>query len=362
LINKKKFKKILIINTFGIGDVLFTTPLVRNIRNSFKDMFLGYLCNIRTFRILETNPNIDKVFIFEKDYFRQTWQESKIKCLKKFSNLLNRIKKEKFDAVVDLSLGRHYSFFCWLVGIKKRIGFNYKNRGFFLTDKINIDGYERKHVVEYYLDLLKYLGINYKDAHLDLFIPDQLRDWSDKFLADNGIDNKDIVVAIVPGGGASWGKDAFLKRWYSQGFAKVADKLSKENKIKILVLGDPKERDLCESVVKQMESEAFQCCGKTDIMQFASLLSRCNLAITNDGGPLHVAVAVGTKTVSIFGPVDDKVYGPYPRSNRHKVMRTDLSCQPCYHRFKLPPCDKDRECLKSINIEQVYQAAKELLS
>jgi len=356
-----KFNRALIINPFGIGDVLFTTPLIRNIRKKFPNIHIGYICNLRTAEILKANPYVDTVFVFERDYYRNLWKKSKIKYIKEFLAFWNSLKKDNFDIVIDLSLGRDYSFFCWLIGIKKRIGFNYKNRGKFLTNKININGYENKHVVEYYLDLLNYFKIDYLDQHLDLFVSEKVKKWSDKFLSDQGINKGDTLVAVVPGGGASWGKDASIKHWSADSFALIADRLSQENGVKILILGDPKDKNSCEDVERKMKSRAIQGCGKTDIMQFAGLLAKSKLVLANDGGPLHVAVSVGAKTVSVFGPVDDKVYGPFPRNAGHKVIKTDLSCQPCYHRFKLPPCDKNRECLREINPDKVYQAAKELL-
>ncbi|HOX54799.1 MAG TPA: lipopolysaccharide heptosyltransferase II [Candidatus Omnitrophota bacterium] len=354
-------KRVLVINPFGIGDVLFTTPVVRNLKKNRPDVYIGYLCNIRTVKILEANPNIDKVFVFEKDHYRDLGKESKLKCLKEFNNLLNSVKKEKFDAAIDLSLGKHYSFFSWLIGIKKRIGFNYKNRGVFLTDKINIDGYQAKHVVEYYLDLLKFLNIEYKDSHLDLFVPDEARKWADGFLSEQGIIAGDTLVAVIPGGGASWGKDASIKQWPAEKFAAVARRLAEELKLKILVMGDLKDKESCLKVVDGAKNSAIDCCGKTDIAQFAALLAKTKLVIANDGGPLHLAVAVGAKTVSIFGPVDDKVYGPYPRSKNHIVIKTRLACQPCYQRFKLLPCDNNKQCLRDVREEEVFGAAKELL-
>ena len=356
------FSRILIINPFGIGDVLFTTPLVRNIRKKFPKIYIGYVCNARTAEILKANPYVDSVFVFEKDYYRNLARNSKIKCLKEFIRLLKTIKKDKFDLAIDLSLGREYSFFSWLIGIKKRIGFNYKNRGKFLTNKINIDGYEGKHVVEYYLDLLKDLNVDFKEGNLDLFLPSVIKGWSTRYLSEHGVGNNDAIVAIIPGGGASWGKDAAIKRWPAEGFADVANRLSNQYKIKFLVMGDSKDKDSCMKVLDNIKVKAIDCCGQTDIMQLAGLLARSNLVITNDGGPLHIANAVGAKTVSVFGPVDDKVYGPYPKTQEHKVIKKNLDCQPCYHKFKLPPCNKDRECLKDVTAEQVYEAAKELLS
>ena len=84
--------------------------------------------------------------------------------------------------------------------------------------------------------------------------------------------------------------------------------------------------------------------------------------LTNDGGPLHMAVALGVKTVSIFGPVDDKVYGSYPPSEKHTVIKKDLPCRPCYYNFKIPVCEQDKYCLKGISADEVFNSVKNILN
>jgi ADP-heptose:LPS heptosyltransferase len=110
-----------------------------------------------------------------------------------------------------------------------------------------------------------------------------------------------------------------------------------------------------------MKHEPVIACGRTSIGMFLSLASRCALIVTNDGGPLHMSVSLGVKTVSIFGPVDEKVYGPYPPSERHITVTADVPCRPCYRNFKYVKCDSNR-CLKEIRPEEVLAAAEKLLS
>ena len=104
--------------------------------------------------------------------------------------------------------------------------------------------------------------------------------------------------------------------------------------------------------------------GQTNLGQFVSLLARLNLVICNDGGPLHLAVSQGVKTVSIFGPVDPRVYGPYPAEpDRHRViLNEELRCRPCYHQFRLPPCPYERACLTSISVDDVLEACEAMLA
>ena len=125
-------EKVLIINIFGIGDVLFSTPIISNIKAAFPDCFIGYICNKRTAPLLSANPKINKIFLYDRDEFNQTYTKSRIAFLRKITNILCEIRKEKFDTVIDLSLNTHAQFFIWLLGIKTRVGFNYKNH-FFAT-------------------------------------------------------------------------------------------------------------------------------------------------------------------------------------------------------------------------------------
>jgi heptosyltransferase II len=354
-------KRILIVNTFGIGDVLFTTPLIRNIKENQPDCFLGFVCNQRAAGVLANNPYLDKVWIYEKDHYRDLAKISRLKCLKEFLGFLSQIRKDRFDLVLDLSLSGQVGFFTWLAGIKKRVGFNYKNRGWLLTDKLPITGYTGKHVVEFYAGLLKSLNFNIHSLNLEIFLTPMEKKWAEDFLKDKGVNEKDSLIAIVPGGGASWGREAAIKHWPAEKFAEIADKCIEKFKAKIIILGDYQDASVCNRVYAAAGPRAIQACGSTDIRQFAALLNRSTLAVTNDGGPLHVAVAAGTKTVSLFGPVDEKVYGPFPYDpRRHRVVKKELHCRPCYQRFRMPECAK-RVCLGNINTTEVLKTIEELI-
>ncbi len=357
---REKMKYVLIINPFGIGDVLFSTALVESLGRQVEGCHIGFLCNRRTEDLLKNNPLIDWVFVFEKDEYRNLWNKSKTECIKKFILLLRDIKAKRFDTVIDLSLNRQFGFITWLIGIPRRIGLNYKNRGIFLTDKIDIAGYNEKHIVEYYLSLLGLIELKPTANYLMLYISDEDREWAKDFLTASGIKEGDLVIGIVPGGGASWGKDAVIKHWEKEKFAELADRLAEKHNAKILILGSEAEKDICESVKKDMKNAVIDACGRTAILQFAALAGMCNLVIANDGGPLHIAVAMGAKTVGIFGPVDEKVYGQYPSSDKHRAVTGKAECRPCYKNFKLRDCDI-RRCLDTISPEEVFKAAEETL-
>jgi lipopolysaccharide heptosyltransferase II len=356
------FKKILIINPFGIGDVLFTTPIIHTLKGTYPDLRLGYLCNQRASQILENNPYIDDIFIYERDEFELRRKKSIFSWLKNYFAFLNQIREKHFNLALDLSLNAQYGFFSWYAGIKSRIGYDFKGRGRFLTQKIKLTGYFGKHIIEYYADLLKYLGIELKYRKPELYLKKNDIERVEDILKENNIGNQDLLVGIVPGAGHSWGREAYFKHWPPEYFAQVADKLVENYQAKIIILGDFSEKVLAESVVKNMHCEAIDFSGRTTIGELAALLNKMKIVITNDGGPLHMAVALGVKTVSIFGPVDELVYGPYPPSDRDIVVSNqDVTCRPCYKNFRFTGCISNRRCIEDISTEEVYSAARSLI-
>lgn len=355
------YKKILFINPFGIGDVLFTTPLINNIKQAMPECSISYWCNERVSEIFKSDPRIDKIFALSRGDLKKIFQCSIFQGFKELFSLLRRIRKERFEVVFDFSLDHRYGIITKLLRIKKRIGLNYKNRGGFLTDKININGYTGKHVIEYYLDLLKFIGIKPQNKNTRVFVSEENNVKCKNMLKHFGISDKDLIVGIAAGAGASWGKNASLKHWPPIKYARLADKIIEFFKAKIILLGDSNEKPIAEIIAASMKNKPIDFTGKTNLPEFAAAINNLNLLITNDGGPLHIAVSLGVKTISIFGPVDELVYGPYPLSEKQIVIKTGLPCRPCYKKFKMDICDKDRECINSIGTDEVFNAAKRLL-
>jgi len=111
-----------------------------------------------------------------------------------------------------------------------------------------------------------------------------------------------------------------------------------------------------------MRTKPIDLVGKVSLEVLPGLIKTFNLFITNDGGPMHIAVALRVKTVSVFGPVSEIVYGPYPDNRNHVVLKWDGECRPCYKNFRMPVCDKDKECLKQVSADAVFEASRILLS
>jgi lipopolysaccharide heptosyltransferase II len=259
----------------------------------------------------------------------------------------------------DFSLNSSFGFLSFACGIKKRVGFDYRKRGRFLTDRVPMSGYEEKHVVEYYLDLLRAVGIPVKTKQMKLDVPLQDIQWAQEWLNRHNIGPAKPLIVVLPGGGASWGKAAGYKRWSAPKYAHLIDKIIENFDAAIILMGDSKEEELCREVVSLAHFPLYFAVGETSVLGLAALLLRCQGAIVNDGGPLHVAAAVGVKTVSIFGPVDPQVYGPYPAAN-HTVVQKGLPCQPCYRRFRMARCGHI-SCLRDLSVEEVYRKVQNIL-
>ncbi len=355
-------KRFLIINPFGIGDVLFTTPALRALKASSADSFVGYWCNERVKAVLEDNPYIDRIFALSRGDIKRIYRGAPFSGMLKSLELFGSIRREHFDISLDFSLDHRYSLISKFAGIKKRVGYNFKGRGRFLTEKIDIDGYRNRHIVDYYLGLLELLALKPQDNKLQLFVNSHKAKGARELFEDSGIRGAGVVIGIAPGAGASWGKDVAIKHWPAQSFAALADGLIRELHAKVVLIGDAQEQDLARIIQQATENKAVNLVGKTSLRELIAVVDNLDMLVTNDGGPLHIAAALGKKTVSFFGPVDPRVYGPYPPDiKKHVVLKSNLECSPCYVKFRLLDCHRQRECLKSIGVEQALLAVKSLL-
>lgn len=347
--------KILLINPFGIGDVIFSTPLIDVLKENLPKASLYYICNKRTYAILEKCPKLDGVFIFEKGDYKELWKRNKLSFFKEFVSFINRVKKERFDLAIDMSMGHQYSFFLMLINIPERLGFDYKGRGRFLTRRLKFDGFNDKPIGEYYKDLLRLVNLDVKNFPTRIWWTDKDKDYIDGFFKKEDIKEGDIIIGIAPGGGVSFGlANLAFKRWPYDKFAKLADLLIKDMNSRVILIWGPGEEGLIDKIVDLMDEKPI-IAPKTDIRESAVLMSRCDSIVCNDSGPLHVAVAAGAKTVSIFGPSDQNVYGPYPKDDNHITVTKDIECRPCYRRFKIPDCET-LNCLRELDVRDVFLA------
>ncbi|MBN2483558.1 MAG: glycosyltransferase family 9 protein [Candidatus Omnitrophica bacterium] len=358
------YKSFLVINPFGIGDVLFSTPLLSNLKKAFPQSDIYYLCNSRAVRILKNNPAISGFFIYDRDEFERVRKMSTRIWLKKTFSFLKNIKKKRIEVALDLSLNSQFGFFSWVIGIPRRIGLNYKGRGRFLTDKIPFSGFCDRHVAEYYLDVLRALPVETETFPFAVFTSSGVSGWAKEFIEQNQLTGKPII-GLVPCGGEAFGKDAKIRRWDKEKFAGLAVQLIDRFDAEIFLFAGPKEKREVDHIINMTGSYKDRCHDLSEISleEMIALMRHCSLCIGNNTGPLRFADALDKPIIALAGPVDERVYGSYPASaGRVKVISKQLSCQPCYRNFRIIPCEHDHQCLEQISVDEVLAAAQEVIS
>lgn len=199
-------------------------------------------------------------------------------------------------------------------------------------------------MVEIYL---KNTGLDPKGARLEVHLKEEDLAFREKFLREVGVGGEDLLIGLNPGAGV------YSRRWPKERFAKLGDYLSREYGAKLIIFGGKGEGELIEEVIGLMEVFPIDA-SKTSLRQLTSLIQRCNLFVTNDTGPMHIAVAMEAPVVTIFGSVSAKTDLPY--GNGHIALQADLPCIPCGRSY----C-KELNCLKSITVEEVLASCRKIL-
>jgi heptosyltransferase II len=337
-------KRILVFNVNWLGDVLFSTATIRNIRYNFPDSYIACVIPSRCYPVLKGNPHLDEIIIFdEKD--RHKGLLAKLK----FVQLL---KGKQFDTAFLLHRSFRRALICRLAGIKEKIGYYTRKRGFILDKNIAPIDPHTLHRIDYYLHIIEKSGLRVEDRYTEFFVSEEDIEAVEAFLHKNLIHQTDMLVGINPGG--NW----MPKRWPKDYWAILADKLISGPGAKVVITGGPSDALLAEGIRDAMRRKPIIACGIFTIKQLGALCKRLDLFITADTGPLHIANSVGAKKIiALFGPTDPAITGPYPCANV-VVMRKDVGCKiPCYQVH----C-KDRHCMKAITPEEVYQTARDILT
>ncbi len=348
-------KKFLLVNPFGIGDVLFSLSSVQRIREAFPNAVLGFVGNERTEELLRLCPALDRIYVFNRDNLRASVKKSPLAFVGELKKITGSIASEKYDVLIDFSLGREFSFAAMLMGIRRRIGFDFKGRGLFLTYKRKLNSYENIPVAQTQIDLLWGAGILPDNRMPEVLLIDVPGSSS------GGRDAEGLVLAIAPGGGRSWGKDAVYKQWDPEKFIQAANAFIRGNKTaRVVILGDLPEKPLLQSIADSIPGAECAVMSGESFQKVCAVLKRSSLLLCNDGGLLHLANALGVKTISIFGPVDEKVYGPYGGAAQRRVLVQDVPCRPCYKNFHFPACPHSRRCLDLLGFEKVVEVMGEI--
>lgn len=340
-------KRILIVNVNWRGDVLFSTPFIKTLKKNYPESFIACLTAPRCYEILTHNPHLNEIIIYDEDGIHRSFA-GKLR-------LISELKKRSFDTTFLLHRSFTRRLLTFFARIPERIGYETKKKGFLLTKKIKPPK-GNLHRIDYFLNLADAVGIKTGGRDYEFFISGDDEEYANSWLSRHRVNKEDFLVVINPGG--NWP----LKRWPEENFAHLADALTRKYRAKIVISGAAKDLKLAKTIAAFMEKEAAISCGQTTLKQLGGILKRANLVISNDSGPLHIALAVksrqdernsiltsgNAKVIALFGPTSPKVTGPLGKG-RCIILHKDVGCSiPCYN-LSCP----DNRCMKAITVEDV---------
>lgn len=325
------------VNVNWVGDVLFSTPFLQALRTNFPDAFISCLVVPRCREVLEGNPFLDELILYE--------EEGKHHSLLGKIRLVQLLRKEGFDEAYLLHRSFTRRLLMVLAGIPERIGYAIKRKGLFLTRKVPSPSSEN-HKVDYFLGLLP-PGSRVENRNYTLQVGKEEEESVERLLQQRGIKSSESFAVLCPGG--NWDQ----KRWPAERFAALGDALIQRYSLKVVVTGEKKDLPLGREIASRMQKEAILLCGETTLKQLAALLKRALFVVSNDTGPMHVAQSQGTKVVALFGPTHPGLTGPSGTIPK-KILRQIVGCNddpPCYY-VNCP----DTICMKAIRVEDVLDA------
>lgn len=355
----KNIKKILVIKFRHIGDVLLTVPAIRALKETFPGVSISVLVNSGTEEVLTGNAVIDEVIVFDRAVKNLPLALKYVKEIR----FIRGIRQHRFDMTVDLTGGDRAAIVSFFSGARYRLALNPGKKGFsgkrFLyTHLSDID--KQKHMVLQNLDVLRKFGINTENTEVDFFIPGEARLLINKILKENNIKSGDTIVHVHPT--SRW----LFKCWKDEYMAEIIAWLI-DNGIKVIITSSPgrKEMDMAEKILSLVSSRTknyisgvINLCGKTTIKELAAVSEASSLFIGVDSAPMHIAAAVRTPVIGLFGPTDKTFWGPYGRS--HVVIEKSLPCKPC----KKGSCAdiQLRDCMAAIKPDDVKEAVSKILN
>jgi heptosyltransferase-3 len=332
--------KILIVKLRYIGDVLLTTPVLKNLRLSYPNARLDILVNEGTDEVLKHNRDISTIIYIERG--------SLIRQL----GFVQKLRGHQYDLVVDLTDSDRSAILSLLTGAPVRVGYNSEDRwrGKCYTQVVPADR-NGMHTVDYQLEALRLLGIPVKSSELVLPLSKEDESSADRIVNEYKLNDGRPIVLIHPG--ARW----WFKSWPPEYFAKLADAIQQNFECHVIFAGGASDEDTINKIQNLMAIKTISFAGKITVLQLAALVKRCRLFIGNDNGIMHVASAIGIPVIAFFGLTNPLQWGP--RGSGHAIFYKGIDCRPCFP----DGCIRgDQSCMRIITVEEVMKAVIKILN
>ncbi|MDH5773838.1 MAG: putative lipopolysaccharide heptosyltransferase III [Nitrospirota bacterium] len=328
--------RILLIKLRYMGDVVLSTPVLPLLRKHFPDAKITFLVNPGTAGVLQDNPYLNAVWVLP----RQSWWQQ--------LRFIQRVRAEKFTTVIDLTDGDRSAFLSWISGASMRLGYNRDRRwrGKFYSRLLS-SAYGSMHMVDYHQQAIAALGIAEPVGNPEIYISTQ-RTEQERLFSDLSLNGRPLVL-LHPTARYS------IKAWPLERFAAVADWFIDQG-YSVALIGSQREFQIGQQIVNLSKQKPMNLMGQTRLSQLTALMKRSHLLVGNDGGPMHIAAAVGCPVLGLFGPTNPAVWGP--RGSHVKVIYKGLNCEECFY----PGCSRGEEsCMRKISVEEVCHAAQSML-
>ena len=339
----EQIRKILVREVNWVGDAVLTLPALAALDRRFPRAEIAVLAKPWAAGLFAGQSAVDRVVVYQA--------KGSHRGLRGRWALSRELAQERFDLAVLFPNSLDAVIVPWLARVPRRVGYRTDGRGLLLTQVVARSSRSAEcHQVFQYLELVRALGAD-GEAIPRLAVGVEAERAADRLLQDLGVETGEACVAVNPG--SVYGS---AKRWPAERFAAVADALADSHRARILLIGSAKERDVLEAVAERMRWPPIRLGGRTDLAALAAVLKRARLLLSNDTGAMHVAAAVGTPVLAVFGPTDADATGPLGPDSR--VVREPMPCSPCL----LRECPIDHRCMVAVGIAQVLHAAEELLA
>ena len=338
-----QYRRILLTRMKFIGDVVLTTPAIRSVRTAFPDASLCYMGEKHAVSLLENNPCLNEIIPF--DFSRPSLLEQPGVALK--------LRRSQFDLAIDFFGNPRSALLTFLSGATTRVGPDRKGRGNLYTVQVRDDGRPKK-VTEFYNQYLRAAGVEPTADRTELFLTDDERREARIFLEwldyeANPLDLKKPIIGLHPG--ATWP----AKKWLPGRFAELAEMIRARLGAQIVLTAGPNDTGTLREVVRHSFA-GVRVLPVLPLRQLAAVISHFHAYVSNDAGPMHIAVALGVPTIGIFGPGQENIWFPYRESDGHTALRKDVPCHPCHLDVCNRQGEEHMECMKLLGVDEVFSA------
>ncbi len=334
-LDRGSIRKILVIKLRAVGDVLLSTIVTKNLRLAFPEASIDYLTEPPSRELLETNPFLDSTLVYDRTTMSG-------------AGLIRMVRDGGYDLVIDLFGNPRTALVTRLSGARYRAGFSFRGRRYAYNILVEPRG-ATVHNTQFNLDAIQAIGVEIQDRNIYFQYSPKDEEFARAYVRRSGIGNR-LRVGMCTGGG--W----YTKRWALDRFAALADILIERLDAAIILLWGPGQLTDVENIRLQMKGAPFIPPGST-LLQLGALLKQCSIVIGNDSGPMHIAAAVGTPVLGIYGPTNPVLQGPY--GDRHVIVRREgLDCLGC----NLVSCPIGHPCMNELSVETVLDGVLRLLN